>query len=238
MPHSAHTRAVLFASVENLNQQQTMTRTFKLLTNKGFKGTILLTYVKEQFSSLHVDAELVTPNQWEYLHKDIRLQLQDYLGWRKLHWEELLSPTITSHNKIKAFCTAYKERIGAAYKVSPADSGKIKHVEITDHLLTVYFGSVNFIFRNKSIANYVKYYNELRAEASGNVYNGIRLPDTYSPAFEVECKGDKGMLSAYYKHLRQLGYIQQPVQGKGLIWINTTVPKINELLNKSKIGKE
>lgn len=49
--------------------------------------------------------------------------------------------------------------------MSAADSGKVKLIRFDEALLDHYFTSENFLFKGKqSIANLVRYYNELRAE--------------------------------------------------------------------------
>jgi hypothetical protein len=121
-----------------------------------------------------------------------------------------------SNEKIAFFCKVYEQYKGIKYKVSPADCGKIKHVEINESLLKTYFSSENFLFKNKqSIANFVKYYNELRAEAAGKIN---KYPAEYNREFEKSLTNAQE-LEGYWKHLRSLGLkaVKNPL-GKIIDW--------------------
>src|SRR5690606_19092669 len=60
-----------------------------------------------------------------------------------------------TNEKIALFCELYEKRVGIKYKVSRADSGKMKEIKVDVPMLNHYFFvSTNFIFVNKySIAN-------------------------------------------------------------------------------------
>lgn len=106
------------------------------------------------------------------------------------------------NEKIAMFCALYEKHVGIKYKVSPADSGKIKHVQVTEELLHHYFRSDNFLWKGKySIANLVKYYNELRAEIAQG--GKARHPDQWDKAYFAKLQG--GQISEYFRHLRELG---------------------------------
>lgn len=110
--------------------------------------------------------------------------------------------TAAPNEKIAMFCALYEKHVGIKYKVSPADSGKIKHVQVTEALLHHYFRSDNFLWKGKySIANLVKYYNELRAEIAQG--GKARHPDQWDKAYFAKLQG--GQISEYFRHLRELG---------------------------------
>lgn len=111
--------------------------------------------------------------------------------------------------KIALFCRQYETHTTVKYKVSPADSGKIKLIKVTDALLTAYFTSQNFLFKNKySIANLVKYYNELLAEIA--TAGKPKHPNHYDKAYQAKLPVTE--VAAYWAHLRSLGL--QPKKDK------------------------
>lgn len=120
--------------------------------------------------------------------------------------------SITStQEKIALFCRYYSAHVVAQggvqlkYKVSRADSGMIKAVDVTDKLLTTYFTSTSVLFKNHySIGNYCKFFNQLAAEASGAVKQD-KFPNVWSEKFAA--KLGSGQLSEYYKHLLSLGLV-------------------------------
>lgn len=110
----------------------------------------------------------------------------------------------TSNQKIALFCSFYKEYMKLPYKVTKADSGKIKHIKLTDEILKAYFTSINNLFKNKrSISNLVNFYNELLAEiAAGST---AQYPNGYDRKFESHLtEKDK---PGYWSHLRSLGLV-------------------------------
>lgn len=114
----------------------------------------------------------------------------------------VVTAAMPANKKIALFCGIYETFKGIKYKVSPADSGKIKLIKIDEPMLTAYFKSENFLFKGKhSISNLVKYYNELLAEIAAGPAS--KFPDHWSKAFEDKLKDDDR--KDYWKHLRELG---------------------------------
>lgn len=111
-------------------------------------------------------------------------------------------PVLGTNIKIALFCRMYEKYTTVKYKVSPADSGKIKLLNVDDALLKHYFTSQNFLFKNKySIANLCKYYNELLAEIA--TQGKSQYPNHYDKAYEA--KLPLSQISGYWLHLRSLG---------------------------------
>jgi hypothetical protein len=134
------------------------------------------------------------------------------------------SNEITPANRvITLFCDLYKENLGVAYKVSPADAGKIKALSTTTEiewlkLLTTYFDSNTFVFKLKSIGNMVKYWNELRAETFGTKAPvKVIYPLPYDHLFFVtlDMKGQQ----EYWDHLRKNGYVFEKNEGRNSKWV-------------------
>lgn len=107
-----------------------------------------------------------------------------------------------TNDKIALFCRLYERFVGVKYKVSRADAGKMKLIKVDEPMLRHYFGSSNFLFRGKySIANLVKYYNELLAEIAN--YGKPDFPNGWDANFASKLQGPE--LTAYWAHLRGLG---------------------------------
>jgi hypothetical protein len=157
----------------------------------------------------------LTDEQFKTLLRLLKYNISEFvrLGMLPLTIEEIVS---SAHVKITLFCDKYKHYTGVPYKVSAADSGKMKHVEINESLLNQYFTSDNFLFKNKySISNLVKYYNELLVE-----YKGVKkskFPNVYDRDFEKKLSGQE--LMNYWSHLRQIGLkpVHHPLNNKQII---------------------
>ncbi|MEZ2337668.1 hypothetical protein AB6735_18625 [Mucilaginibacter sp. RCC_168] len=113
-----------------------------------------------------------------------------------------ITETLPTNKKIDLFCRLYEFYKKVKYIVHPADTGKIKLIRIDEPMLTAYFTSDNFIFKNKhSISNLVRYYNELRAEIAQG--SSSKHPNHWSKTHEVGL--DEAGLREYWAHLRGLG---------------------------------
>jgi hypothetical protein len=135
-----------------------------------------------------------------------------------------LSVTIDkpANEKIALFCRLYESNKGIKYKVSPADSGKIKLIKADEDILVFYFGSSNFLFRGKhSISNLVKYYNELLADIAAGAKPKVKYPDHFDQAFQNKLTSKE--CPAYWNHLRSLGLMPKKDRvGNTIDWIKTT----------------
>jgi len=114
-----------------------------------------------------------------------------------------VSKVMQPNEKLALFCRVYEKHKGIKYKVTAADSGKIKQINPTEEQLHSYFRSDNFLFKGKqSISNLVKYWNEFRAELAGQGTNK-KYPDEWQPELVKKLSPPEYM--EYQKHLRSLG---------------------------------
>lgn len=171
-------------------------------THPDMKGNFILEYedgILKSITNTHPESSYY--NDWVVLMSHLIYQKNNLFVIKD---KFIIEKQQGTNDRIALFCTYYmRYKNGLKYKVSPADSGKIKLVDATDALLKVYFESTTFIFQNKSISNYVKYYNELRAEAAGVGAKQI-FPNKYDPDYEKTLSGPK--LAAYWEHLRTIGW--------------------------------
>ena len=130
-----------------------------------------------------------------------------------------ISRQLAANQKLQLFCGFYMQYYGIKYKVSAADSGKIKLVDIDEQLLTAYFNSQNFLFKGKhSVSNLVRYYNELRAEMAKPAAPISKHPDYFSQAYQNKLSDSE--CSDYWRHLHSLGLRPQKDRfGKIKEWI-------------------
>lgn len=176
------------------------------LYSDKLKGFIVLVYENGLFKSLLCEFNIeMSKEQFNYLKQHIPLEEIEIGKLAALGLNPKGKAPMQTNEKIAAFCKHYEEVMKIKYKVSASDSGKMKGVKIDEELLKVYFTSSNFIFKNKSIGNLVKYYNELRAEVEAQKSNGgISFPNIPDAKFEKNLKPYQ--VPEYWKHLRSLGY--------------------------------
>jgi hypothetical protein len=181
-----------------------------ILSSKNLQGRIIVTYENGVLYSIILDIKSpLTTVQFTRLFTATPYNETEINEFQKLGLQINKDAT---NEKIASFCSAYKTYLkGIKYKVSAADSGKIKTVDVTDQLLEVYFTSDNFLFKGKySISNYVKYFNELLQEASG-LNKKPKFPAEWSKEFESKLQ--PAQMSEYWQYLRSLGF--EPVKRNG-----------------------
>lgn len=135
-----------------------------------------------------------------------------------------------SNEKLGLFCRLYEVFKGVKYKVSAADSGKIKLVKVDEDILVFYFNSSHFLFKGKhSIGNLVKYYNELMSHfVQSQKPQSINYPDHFDRAYqnkltEKECPG-------YWAHLRGLGLTAKKDRvGNVVDWVKAEINNQQEI---------
>lgn len=172
------------------------------LTSKKLKGLIRVSFVNGVFNAIETDIkEPLNHGQFTALMENVPFTDAHIHVFKSLGFD--ISLEQATNEKIALFCRLYEERVGVKYKVSRADSGKMKEIKVDEVLLKHYFfTSTNFIFLNKySIANLVKYYNELNAEIA-SLGQGSH-PAHYSKEYEKKLQPDE--IAGYWKHLRGLG---------------------------------
>lgn len=172
------------------------------ITSKAREGSTKVTYEAGNLISLEIAFKpALDAIKTEHLLKAI--PPQDHGLFNHL---QLLGLTVTKaaapNEKLALFCRVYEKHKGIKYKVSAADSGKIKQINPTEEQLHAYFRSENFLFKGKqSIANLVKYWNEFRADQAGQ--GKPSFPNEWQP--ELIKKLSPQETVQYYKHLRSIG---------------------------------
>lgn len=172
------------------------------LTSKARQGSAKVTYEEGNLISLEISFKpALDAIKTDFLLKAI--PPQDHGLFNHL---ELMGLTVTKQSgpneKLALFCRVYEKHKGIKYKVSAADSGKIKQINPTEEQLHAYFRSENFLFKGKqSIANLVKYWNEFRADQAGQ--GASKFPDEWNPDLIKKLSPQETV--NYYKHLRSIG---------------------------------
>lgn len=172
---------------------------YSLVSDK-IRGTITAEYLNGTLTCIELE-----------LHEHLLAEQVDTLFNKLLAYKESdlikgrwqLIEVAPTNKKIALFCEQYAfYNKGVKYRVRPKEAGMIANVEVTQESCNCYFRSKNFLFHNKhSIANYVKYYNELRAEMAG----AHRFPNYYSKDFAGTIS-DKEYMD-YIKYLKSIGYV-------------------------------
>ena len=183
------------------------------LFSQKLTGFIVLVYQNGIFKSLTCEFEKdMTTSQWEALKTAIPQNEEHIKRVNDLGFVAKLAPANKTNEKIASFCKLYEHYLKVKYKVSPSDSGKMKHIAVNDEILNTYFTSANFIFKNKSIANITKYYNELLVEVAQHKDGGLAFPNEYDERFEKGLNPEQK--GKYWKHLRELGWYFENMRWK------------------------
>jgi len=124
------------------------------------------------------------------------------------------------NGKIAMFCAAYETAHSVKYKPSAADAGKMKALTASaqelEVLINLYMKSKEWYLQPKSIANFIKKYNEVRALAVAKpAVKTYPLP--YDP--EYFAKLDMMQQRAYWAYLRENGYVFQQNAGRPDKWV-------------------
>ena len=177
-----------------------MKTTYKLTSSK-LNGHFIINFENDRLKGFEIAfKQQLTVAQFTYFISKLPYNEEGLKAYEQLGLT--ITRTAAPNQKIALFCSLYEKHVGIKYKVSPSDSGKIKHVDITEQLLHHYFRSENFLWKGKySIANLVKYYNELRADM---VQGGKpRHPDEWDKAYFARLPVDQH--ADYFRHLREQG---------------------------------
>jgi hypothetical protein len=177
-----------------------------MITTYTLTGTKIAGHIELQYTDGSLNAVKLAFK--EPLNEDKFRVLFDTIAQKEDGIEHLrrLGFTITKelaqNEKIALFCRYYEQHKGIKYRVGVADLGKIKLIKVNEAILTAYFTSVNFIFKDKhSISNLVRYYNELLAEIVAATKS--KHPDYWSDkhAAGLDAAGHK----SYIGHLHSIG---------------------------------
>jgi len=130
------------------------------------------------------------------------------------------------NDKIALWCSLYmdhhKDKDGNAikYKTGPAEAGKLKALAITpdefEIMLQVYFKSDEWYLKPKSISNFIKKFNEIRALA----YAKPKAKE-YPLPYDIDCFNRLDFMEkkAYQTYLREHGYVFELNPGRGGKWV-------------------
>lgn len=121
----------------------------------------------------------------------------------------------TAHERIALFCKKYKQHISISYKVTKAETGKLRDLSIgiaeLDILFEKYFQCNEWWAKNKGISNFVKHLNEVRILAAG--ITAGKYPNEWDLQFNNKLA--PAAAQEYWKHLRSLGW--NPVKRGGQV---------------------
>lgn len=187
-----------------------------LLTSAKIQGSIELSYLNGVLTLVKLDLkESLKLEQWLYFKDHLSLKEENVKHLTKLGFS--IRNVLPTNEQIALFCRLYENKTNVKYKVSPADAGKMKGLQLSNELLECYFGSDNFLFKNKySIANMAKYYNELRVELANR--GKSHHPNYWDSGYEAKLKTEE--LPGYWAHLRSLGLVAKKDRvGKTIDWV-------------------
>lgn len=126
------------------------------------------------------------------------------------------SPEFPANQKIALWCKLYELSEGVKYKTGAAEAGKLKAIPVKpdelERLIDVYLKSKEWYLTPKSISNFVKKYNEIRAMAYAKPKE-VTFPLPYDEMHfnKLDLMGKR----AYHDYLRANGYEfnHNPVRG-------------------------
>lgn len=118
----------------------------------------------------------------------------------------------STHERIGLWCKMYKHFKGLPYRVSSADSGRMKNMPITEALLRYYLddakaakaGATGWLWKGKqSVANLQRYWNEVRTSMVAP--EPSKHPDHWDKAHYMRLDGQG--ISEYMRHLKAKGLV-------------------------------
>lgn len=158
--------------------------------------------------SIYVDGEaLVSGLDARGVWTEHRLAVLRGQGWHITVVQDL-----NTQERIALWCRLYKLHKGLPYRVSGADAGKMKNLQVTEALLNWYLndakaakaGAAGFLWKGKqSIGNLAKYWNEVRTAMVAP--EPSPHPDHWDAKHYARLDGPG--ISAYFRHLRSLGLV-------------------------------
>lgn len=181
-----------------------------ILTSTKLIGKAILTYHDGHFYSFINELRKLEGEKFRLLVSSLPWDENQVMELKNMGFA--IKTDQKTNEKIALYCNHYsahvndKEGNPLKYKVTAAESGKIKEVDVTEELLKTFFTSANFLWKSKyDIHTYVKYYNIIRAETYGNPSQNTGAKGVvYSRSKEQTLSG--AALSEYWKLLREAGY--------------------------------
>lgn len=124
---------------------------------------------------------------------------------------EIVKPELQTNEKIALFCRLFKQFKGVAYKVTPKESGTMRHIHVDEDMLRYYFDEehmpkdqTTWLWRGKqSISNLYTYQNQVRAAMQQP--QGSKHPNYWSR--EHYNKLDGAGITEYMRRLKSLGLV-------------------------------
>lgn len=196
-----------------------------VIKSSKLNGEVLLFYLNGHLTGIEVLLQTpLTSVQFTFFKKHLHYQEKDMLNCEVCMRHKQLITVMATNIKIKMFCDYYFKYREVKYKITASETGKIKTVEVNEELLITYFTSNNFLFKQKwSVANYVKYYNELRNDTYGAKLP--QFPNAYNKQFANKLTTPE--LNQYYAHLRSLGLVaKKDAVGNLIDFIKSTTQTI------------
>ncbi len=184
------------------------------LTHKGTRGCAYLLFEKEELKTLHHDFIEMRHEVEAFFKAQIPLheyQCSTIPG--PFECKQIVPKT--AREKVMLFCHYYKYKNSnnlkqATYTPSQKDFNNVSKYVIQEAYLQAYFDQRDFPFTvSKSITDYIRLYNEIRRIATNGADKQKQFPNEYNPAYEKTLSPE--MLSKYWQHLSQLGYVKERV---------------------------
>lgn len=195
------------------------------ITHKQYNGCAYLLFDKEVLSTLHYEFKPMPTEQVTLFKRVLPVWEKDCQQVTEPFTIQQI-PVKTAREKVMLFCHWYKFKNPhnarkATYTAKQTDFSNIKKYVVNEAFLKTYFEQSSFPFTpSKSITDFIRLYNEVRRITMNGNDEQMQFPNSYDAAFEKRLKPDE--LSAYWKHLRQLGYERKQV-GTVTRWEKTTL---------------
>lgn len=125
---------------------------------------------------------------------------------------EVTAPELQTNEKIAIWCRLYKNFKGVPYRVTPKETGMIRHMPMDEPLLQFYLdeekmpqNATTWLWRGKqSISNLYTYHNQVRTAMAQPASKG-KHPNHWSREHYQRLDGQG--ISEYMVHLRSLGLV-------------------------------
>ena len=136
--------------------------------------------------------------------------------------------TLKTHQKIAAFCAAYKQAFDRSYKVTNQDSGlwekSYKDIGVDREMLDFYMKSTTYPLNGtKCIRDYLTHYSSLDSMYHQMAVGSDGLPNRFDRKLykELESKNPKAW-QQYRTKLRKMGYVEIKTHLGDKTWITVT----------------
>lgn len=181
------------------------------MTGRVLPGAIYLRYQDGQLAAIALELTAsMDANICNMVRNKIMLnEAQLHLGTDTIEIKRMDNARSVQDKVIK-FCSAYKAYRGVPYKPTTLEKANLKNVPVDAKLLEMFFKSP---LANFNMKNYIDRINITRdwAKNGMNQHLTFSFPDVYDREFERSLEGDR--LAAYWKHLRDMGWVKDETFG-------------------------